>query len=157
MQLIETSFSNKLLAKTHASNSAQADATLGQWLRPNLLHLQPHNGPTCPDRGVLINGVTGLMNNESAVMTRESFSNYINLGGYDYIGRGPDELRTVEQKQKALEVATNLGLTGLILVGATATMTDALYLAEHFEASGSSIKVVAVPATVDGNIHHNYI
>lgn len=97
------------------------------------------------------------MNNESAVMTRESFSNYINLGGYDYIGRGPDELRTAEQKQKALEVATNLGLTGLILVGATATMTDALYLAEHFEASGSSIKVVAVPATVDGNIHHNYI
>ena len=97
------------------------------------------------------------MNKTFEIMTRENYSNYVNLGGYDYIGRGPDELRSDEQKQKALEVATELGLTGLILVGATGCMTDSLYLSEFFEANGSPIKVVAVPATVDGNIHHNYI
>ena len=68
-------------------------------------------------------------------MTRENFANFINLGGYDYIGRGPDEIRSTEQKNRALEVCTSNGLTGLVLVGATATMTDSLYLAEHFEAN----------------------
>ena len=34
------------------------------------------------------------MNNDYEVMTRETFKNYVNLGGYDYIGRGADELRT---------------------------------------------------------------
>ena len=104
-----------------------------------------------------INGVDGLLADEHAVMTRENFANYINLGGYDYIGRGPDELRTDEQKSRALEVCTRLGLTGVVLVGATATMTDSLYLAEYFQAQNSTIRVVTIPATVDGNIHHNYL
>lgn len=103
-----------------------------------------------------INGVDGLMANDHEEMTRESFANYVNLGGFDYIGRGGDELRTDEQKAKALQVTGDLGLTGLVLVGATGCMTDALYLAEYFEAQGSPTKVVVVPATVDGNIHHDY-
>jgi len=41
-----------------------------------------------------INGVLGLLNNDYEVMTRETFQNYVNLGGIDYIGRGPDEIRT---------------------------------------------------------------
>ena len=45
-----------------------------------------------------INGVEGLMKGEHVSMTKESFKNYVNLGGIDYIGRGPDELRTSEQK-----------------------------------------------------------
>lgn len=89
-------------------------------------------------------------------MTRETFANYVNLGGYDYIGRGADELRSADAKAKALEVATNLGLTGLVFVGATTCLTDTCYLAEYFEANGSSTRVVAIPATVDGNIHHKY-
>ena len=36
-------------------------------------------------------------------------------------------------------------------------MTDALYLAEHFKENDATCKVITVPATVDGNIHHNYI
>jgi 6-phosphofructokinase len=96
------------------------------------------------------------MANDYEVMTRETFANYINLGGYDYIGRGADELRTDEQKQRALEVSKNLGLTGLVLVGATGCLSDALYLSEYFEAHNSLTRVVVIPATVDGNIHHTY-
>jgi len=44
-----------------------------------------------------------------------------------------------------------------VIVGATHAMTDAVYLSEFFEANNSSCRVIAVPATVDGNIHHNYI
>ena len=79
-----------------------------------------------------INGADGLVANDHEVMTRENFANYVNLGGYDYIGRGADELRTEEHKQAALQVSTNLGLTGLVLVGATGCMTDGMYLAEYF-------------------------
>jgi len=82
-----------------------------------------------------INGADGLISNDHEVMTRENFANYVNLGGYDYIGRGADEIRTEEHKQAALEVSSNLGLTGLVLVGATGCMTDALYLAEYFESN----------------------
>ena len=89
-------------------------------------------------------------------MTRENYTNYVNLGGYDYIGRGKDELRTDEDKQAALQNSNNLGLTGLILVGATGCMTDGMYLAEFFEANNSQTSVVVIPATVDGNIHHDY-
>ena len=35
-------------------------------------------------------------------------------------------------------------------------MTDTAFLAEYFESQGSSIRVVNIPATVDGNIHHKY-
>lgn len=103
-----------------------------------------------------INGADGLVNNDFEAMTRENFANYVNLGGYDYIGRGKDELRTDEDKQAALQNSTNLGLTGLILVGATGCMTDGMYLAEFFEANNSQTRVVVIPATVDGNIHHDY-
>ena len=53
-------------------------------------------------------------------------------------------------------MSNNLGLTGLVLVGATGCMSDAMYLAEYFEANNSRTRVVVIPATVDGNIHHDY-
>jgi diphosphate--fructose-6-phosphate 1-phosphotransferase len=42
-------------------------------------------------------------------------------------------------------------------VGATHTLTDAAYLADYFLQKKSKAGVVAIPATVDGNIHHSYI
>ena len=50
-----------------------------------------------------INGVEGLVKNMHVTMTKESFKNYVNLGGIDYIGRGPSELKTQEQREKAAE------------------------------------------------------
>merc|ERR1719276_329937 len=35
-------------------------------------------------------------------------------------------------------------------------MTDCLYLAEYFEQNDAATRVVMIPATVDGNIHHDY-
>ena len=59
-------------------------------------------------------------------------------------------------KQKTCEVCTNHGLTGLVIVGATCAMTDTLYLSEFFAENNCSTRVVCIPATVDGNIHHDY-
>ena len=35
-------------------------------------------------------------------------------------------------------------------------MADTLYLAEYFVENGSKTRVIIIPATVDGNIHHEY-
>ena len=77
-------------------------------------------------------GVEGLIKQEYVQMTKESFELYVNLCGIDYIGRGRDQIRTKEEKQAALEICKKLELTGLILVGATRTMTDGAYLAQYF-------------------------
>ena len=104
-----------------------------------------------------LNGVAGLMRDEFITITRETYRNYVNLGGLDYIGRGPDEIRTPEQIEKAIETAAKLGLTGYVLVGATHCLTDGVYLANEFVKRNLPTRVVCVPATVDGNIHHRYI
>ena len=43
------------------------------------------------------------------------------------------------------------------MVGATHTLTDAAGLSEYFLANGITTRIIAIPATVDGNIRHNYI
>ena len=41
-----------------------------------------------------LNGIDGLINEKTVEMTRDTFKYFVNLGGIDYIGRGPDQLRT---------------------------------------------------------------
>jgi len=48
-------------------------------------------------------------------------------------------------------------LTGLILVGATRTMTDGAYLAQHFLENKIKTRVICIPCTVDGNINQKFI
>ena len=65
-------------------------------------------------------------------MTRETFKYFVNLGGIDYIGRGPDQLRTPYERQRAAEVCQKFSLTALIMVGATDAMTDCINLSQYF-------------------------
>ena len=104
-----------------------------------------------------INGVQGLMSADYEIMTRETFKNYVNLGGIDYIGRGADEIRSEVHKEKAAETCQKLGLDGLILVGATGAMTDCAHLSEYFLSRQVKTSVITVPGTVDGNVRHTYI
>lgn len=48
-------------------------------------------------------------------------------------------------------------MTGLVIVGATHSLTDAVSLAEYFLEKHVKTRVIGVPATVDGNIRHQYI
>ena len=45
----------------------------------------------------------------------------------------------------------NLKLDGLVIVGATHSLTDALILTDYLLTEGIETKVIGVPATVDGN------
>ena len=90
-------------------------------------------------------------------ISEETYKPFRNMGGCDYLGRSVDILRTPEQMAKAEEVCRKLELTGLIMVGATHTLTDAATLSEYFLHRKVPTRVIAIPATVDGNIHHEYI
>lgn len=65
-------------------------------------------------------------------VTRDNFKLYNNQGGFDFLGRTADKLRTPEELEKTKQVCENLKLTGLILVGATHTLTDATILTDYF-------------------------
>lgn len=102
-------------------------------------------------------GVRGLFESRYIPILRETYANFNNLGGYDYLGRGPDALRTKQELEATVETCNKLGLSGLVLVGATSTLTDAVYLANYFNLVKCPTRVIVVPASVDGNIHHKYV
>jgi 6-phosphofructokinase len=104
-----------------------------------------------------IDGMKGVANNNVMVIDEHTFKYFRNLGGYDYLGKAEDALRTHEHQAKALDVCNKFDLTGLILIGATHTLTDAAYLADYLLQNNSKTRVIAIPATVDGNIHHSYV
>lgn len=104
-----------------------------------------------------LNGAAGLFEGSFIQIKREDYANFNNLGGYDYLGRGGDSLRTDEELHSAAETCRKLKLSGLVIVGATHTMTDAVYFSEYLLKQKIDTRIVAVPASVDGNIHHKYV
>lgn len=50
-----------------------------------------------------------------------------------------------------------LSLTGLIIIGATHSLSDAVHLADYFLEKKVNTRVVTIPSSVDGNMDHNYI
>lgn len=44
-----------------------------------------------------VHGLNGLMNEDTVEISEETFKQFKNLGGYDYLGRSHDLLRTLEQ------------------------------------------------------------
>lgn len=104
-----------------------------------------------------INGLKGLLEDKVVEMTRESFAPYKNLGGQDYLGRSEDVLRTPGHQEAAIKAAKKYNFDGIVVVGATHTMTDVSTLAEKFLENGVETRLIHIPCTVDGNIHHKYI
>lgn len=78
-----------------------------------------------------INGVLGLKEDSLFAINEESFAPYRNLGGYDYLGRSQESLDK-ELFPLLVESCKKNGITGLLLVGATHTLTDAARLTEFF-------------------------
>lgn len=55
-----------------------------------------------------VDGVAGLLNQNYININRESFTNYCNLGGYDYLGRGADSLRSEEELALTVETCKKM-------------------------------------------------
>jgi diphosphate--fructose-6-phosphate 1-phosphotransferase len=55
-----------------------------------------------------------------------------------------------------MKICLKHNITGIIMVGATHTLSDAGLLTEYFLSEKVDVRVVAVPSTLDGNIRHNF-
>jgi 6-phosphofructokinase 1 len=99
-------------------------------------------------------GTIGMFKQSYIEITEENFSLYKNQGGFDFLGRSVDKIRIDEELEKTKNACEALDLDGLVLVGATHTLTDSLKLSEYFLAKNVKTGVIAVPCTVDGNIDH---
>jgi 6-phosphofructokinase len=94
------------------------------------------------------------MEDKHFIITEESYATFRNLGGYDYCGRTHDMLRTNAHLTKAAEFVKKHNITGLVVVGATHSLTDSVALAEYFLENAITTRVISIPASVDGNIRH---
>ena len=101
-------------------------------------------------------GVQGIMDDNVVPITEESFAPYRNLGGYDYLGKSSERLEASHFKLLAESCATHR-IDGLVLVGATHALTDGARLANYFLEQRITTNCVVIPATLDGNIRHQYV
>lgn len=72
----------------------------------------------------MIDGVDGILNDKLVEITEDHYSAYRNLGGIDFLRRTRDSLRTEAELESLHKICEKHQLTGLVMVGATHTMTD---------------------------------
>lgn len=100
------------------------------------------------------NGSTGFLSENVIEITEENFKLYNNHGGFDYLGRSVDKIRSSSELKTAASVCSKLDLDGLLIVGASHSLSDAALITEHFIREKIKTKVIGIPCTVDGNISH---
>lgn len=103
-----------------------------------------------------LNGIDGVIRDQLLNITESSFAPYRNLGGYDYLGKTSEHL--TQDSIEALARSTQKhGITSLVFVGATHTLTDSVRCTEYFNTNNVDCNIVVIPATLDGNVRHKYI
>ena len=104
-----------------------------------------------------VNGTSGLFEGHAIVIDDNNFEFYRSQGGFHFLGRSIDKLRNEEECEKAHQTLNKMGLDGLVMVGASHTLTDALIFSDYLLKVNCQTKVVAVPASIDNNVAHNMI
>jgi len=104
-----------------------------------------------------VDGTKGLFDGVAIVVDDNNFEFYRSQGGYHFLGRSFDKLRNPEECEKAHKTLTKMGIDGLVMIGASHTLTDALIFSDFLLKAGSNTKIVAVPASIDNNVSHNLI
>jgi 6-phosphofructokinase len=99
-------------------------------------------------------GNKGLFDKKHILITPDILRPYLNQSGFYLLGRNSDKIRTLEEREKARLVCEELALDGLVIVGASHTLTDVAQLANYFIAMNSQTKVIGIPASIDNNIAH---
>lgn len=99
-------------------------------------------------------GTLGMFDKKYIEITEENFANYKNHGGFDFLGRSVDKVRSKEELLKTKIICEELNLNGIIFVGATHTLTDALLITEYFKENNMKTNVIGIPCSVDGNVKH---
>ena len=104
-----------------------------------------------------LDGPSGIILGKHKELSLEEINNHRNLGGFDLLGSGRTKIETEEQMYSALSVCETLTLDGLIIIGGDDSNTNAAVLAQFFKDHESSISVVGVPKTIDGDLKNSFV
>lgn len=104
-----------------------------------------------------LGGPGGLVDHDYVELTAEIVDEYRNTGGFDIIGSGRTKLEETKQFDKGLEIARDLGLNALVVIGGDDSNTNACVLAEYYAAKNAGVQIIGCPKTIDGDLKNEMI
>lgn len=104
-----------------------------------------------------IGGTQGLFSQKAIRITSDSLEYFRNTGGFTFLGRTADKIRSTDELEKTRAACEKFGLDGIVLIGASHTCTDGLILTNYFLEKGVATRVICIPASIDGNIGHHML
>ncbi|HYQ57751.1 MAG TPA: diphosphate--fructose-6-phosphate 1-phosphotransferase [Draconibacterium sp.] len=104
-----------------------------------------------------LGGPGGLVDHKYMELTSDIIDEYRNTGGFDIIGSGRTKLEEEAQFDKGLEIAKDLGLNALVIIGGDDSNTNACVLAEYYAKINSGVQVIGCPKTIDGDLKNEMI
>lgn len=102
-------------------------------------------------------GPGGLIDHKYMELTADIIDDYRNTGGFDIIGSGRTKLEEESQFDKGLEIAKDLDLTALVIIGGDDSNTNACVLAEYYQKINAGVQVIGCPKTIDGDLKNEMI
>lgn len=104
-----------------------------------------------------LGGPSGLENGKYIQIDAKLMDRYRNTGGFDIIQSGRTKLETTEQFDRCIQVATELKLDAVTIIGGDDSNTNAAVLGEYFQAKNVPCVVVGCPKTIDGDLKNEFI
>ncbi len=97
-------------------------------------------------------GYAGLLDGDAAPLTLAEVSGIVRLGGTILGTSRSPEFQTEEGQERARRQIGTLGLEGMIVIGGNGSLAGAHRLASFPAASGASLRVIGIPASIDNDI-----
>ncbi len=104
-----------------------------------------------------LGGPGGLVDHKYMELTADIIDDYRNTGGFDIIGSGRTKLEEEAQFDKGLEIAKDLNLNALVIIGGDDSNTNACVLAEYYAKIEAGVQVIGCPKTIDGDLKNEMI
>ncbi|WP_319589863.1 diphosphate--fructose-6-phosphate 1-phosphotransferase [uncultured Draconibacterium sp.] len=104
-----------------------------------------------------LGGPGGLVDHKYMELTADIIDEYRNTGGFDIIGSGRTKLEEEAQFDKGLEIAKDLSLNALVIIGGDDSNTNACVLAEYYAKINAGVQVIGCPKTIDGDLKNEMI
>lgn len=104
-----------------------------------------------------LGGPGGLVDHVYVELTAEKVDEYRNTGGFDIIGSGRTKMEEEWQFDKGMEIAKDLDLNALVIIGGDDSNTNACVLAEYYQKKDAGIQVIGCPKTIDGDLKNEMI
>ncbi|MEN9836057.1 MAG: hypothetical protein RL011_2250 [Pseudomonadota bacterium] len=102
-------------------------------------------------------GPAGILAGRTVTLDRQALEPYRNAGGFDLLGTSRSKIDSPEKLATCRRVLDQLGLDALVIIGGDDSNTNAALLAEYLKSVGSTVAVIGVPKTIDGDLQNSFV